>query len=76
MATKKLRELRHKFKEAYTTYMSSVQALSDASRDGVWPSPEVLEREERAYNELSFLRQALLNALYEHNRNPTTPTEE
>jgi hypothetical protein len=32
MATKELRELRHRYKEAYTKYMSCVQALSDASQ--------------------------------------------
>ena len=73
MATQELRELRHKFKEAYTTYMSSVQALSDASQNGVWPSPEVLGKEERAHSELSFARQALLDALYTQTRNATTP---
>ena len=73
MATKELRELRHRFKEAYTTYMTCVQALSDASRDGVWPLPEVLAREERAHNELSFLRQALLDALYEHTKKAVSP---
>ena len=66
MATKELRELRHRFKEAYTTYMSCVQALSDASQAGVWPAPDVLGKEERAFNELAFLRQALMDALYAH----------
>ncbi len=66
MATKELRELRHKYKEAYTTYMACVQALSDASQNGVWPSPEVLGKEERAHQEFNFLRQALLDALYAH----------
>ena len=68
MATQELRHLRHKFKEAYTTYMSCVQALSEASQNGVWPSTEVPASEERAHNELSFLRQALLDALYAHTR--------
>ncbi len=35
MATKELRELRHKFKVAYTSYMHCVQAISDASQNGV-----------------------------------------
>jgi hypothetical protein len=74
MATKELRELRHKFKEAYTSYMSSVQALSDASANGVWPSPEVLGKEERAHNELSFARQALLDPLYAHKKNQDSLT--
>jgi hypothetical protein len=66
MATKELRELRHKYKAAYTSYMHCVQALSDASQAGVWPSPEVLKLEEKALNELTTLRQDLLDALYAH----------
>jgi hypothetical protein len=68
MATDEIRDLRHKYKAAYTTYLSCVQSLSDASQRGAWPGPEVLGNEERAFNELSFLRQALLDALYEHSR--------
>ena len=66
MATKELRELRHKYKAAYTSYMHSVQALSDASQDGIWPSAEVRKLEEQALNELTAMRQALLDALYAH----------
>jgi hypothetical protein len=66
MATKELRELRHKYKAAYTSYMHCVQALSDASQSGELPSPEVLELEEKALNELTTLRQDLLDALYAH----------
>lgn len=67
MATKELRELRHKYKAAYTSYMHSVQALSDASQHGTWPTAAVLQLEEQALNELTFVRQALLDALYAHN---------
>jgi len=63
MATKELRELRHKYKAAYTSYMHCVQALSDASQTGVVPSAEVLELEDKAFDELTVLRQALLDAL-------------
>jgi hypothetical protein len=66
MATKELRELRHRYKAAYTSYMHSVQALSDASQKGLWPTSEVLKLEEQSLNELTFLRQALLDALYGH----------
>jgi hypothetical protein len=66
MATKELRELRHKYKAAYTAYLSCVQILSDASQNGVWPSAEVLGNEERAIQELNFARRALLDALYAH----------
>jgi len=59
MATKDLRELRHKYKAAYTSYMHCVQVLSDASQAGVLPSPEVLALEEKSLNELTTLRQAL-----------------
>ena len=68
MATKELRELRHKYKAAYTSYMQSVQALSDASQAGVWPPAEVMKLEEKALNELTFARQALLDALYTHGK--------
>ena len=67
MATKELRELRHKYKAAYTSYMHCVQALSDASQAGVLPSAEVLKLEEKALNDLTVLRRALLDALYAHN---------
>jgi len=66
MATKELRELRHKYKAAYTSYMHSVHALSDASEDGTWPSAEVRKLEEETLNELTVMRQALLDALYAH----------
>jgi hypothetical protein len=71
MATKELRELRHKYKAAYTSYMQSVQALSDASQAGIWPSAEVLKLEETRLNELTFARQALLDALYAHGNKRT-----
>jgi hypothetical protein len=66
MATKELRDLRHRYKTAYTTYMHGVQALSAASQNGEWPSAAVLELEEKAMNELTALREALLDALYAH----------
>jgi len=66
MATKELRELRHKYKAAYTSYMHCVQALSDASQTGVVPSAAVLELEDKAFDELTVLRQALLDALQTH----------
>ena len=52
--------------------MQSVQALSDASQAGIWPSAEVLAVEERALNELTFVRQALLDALYAHGKKGTS----
>ena len=66
MATKELRELRHEYKAAYTRYMQSVHALSDASQNGIWPTAAVLQVEEQSLNELTAVRQALLDALYAH----------
>jgi len=66
MATAELRELRHRYKVAYTSYLSCVQALSDASQNGVWPSAEVVGKEEKAFEELKSIRQALLDALHAH----------
>jgi hypothetical protein len=71
MATKELHDLRHRYKAAYTSYMQCVQALSDASQRGTWPSAAVLEHEERLLNELTFVRQALLDALYAHSMKPS-----
>ena len=68
MATKELHEIRHKYKAAYTTYMTCVQALSEASQKGEWPPGDVLTSEESAFSELAFLRQALLDALFAHTR--------
>jgi hypothetical protein len=66
LATNELRELRHRYKAAYTVYLTCVQALSDASQKGVWLSAEIREKEEKVFSELTFLRQALLDALYAH----------
>ena len=68
MASKELHELRHKYKAAYTAYLSCVQLLSDASQKGVWPPAEALGKEERAIQELNSLRHALLDALYAHSK--------
>jgi hypothetical protein len=72
MATKELRELRHRYKVAYTNYMQCVQALSDACQHGRWPSAAVLQQEEQLLNELTFVRQALLDALYAHSVKPSS----
>jgi len=66
MATKELRELRHKYKAAYTTYMHCVTALSDASEKGEWPTAELLRLEEQALSELTLSRHALLDALHRY----------
>ena len=64
MVTNELRELRHKYKAAYTSYMPCVQALSDASQNGDWPTAEILRLEDENFKDLAFTRQALLDALY------------
>lgn len=65
VATIELRQLRHKYKAAYTSYMQSVQALSDASQKGEWPAADVLATDRKAFNDLAFVRQLLLDALSE-----------
>jgi len=69
VATDELRELRHRYKVAYTSYMHSVHALSDASEQGVLPTAEILKLEEQALNELTSFRHALLDELYAHSLN-------
>jgi len=66
MATKELRELRHRYKAAYTIYLTCVQTLSDASQEGTWPAEAILQAEERALNELTLTRRALLAALQKY----------
>jgi hypothetical protein len=63
MATKELRMLRHNYKVAYTSYLSCVQMVSDASQKGAGLPEEDSEKEDRAFNELALTRQALLDAL-------------
>jgi hypothetical protein len=66
MATKKLRELRLRYKAAYTAYMNCVHEMALAALQGEWPSEDVLEEEEKALNELNAARGALLDALHAH----------
>lgn len=66
MATKDLRELRLQYKAAFTTYMRSVQALSEASHNGDLPAAAVLRTERKAFDELTAVREALLSALKKH----------
>jgi len=66
MATKELRELRHKYKAACTNYLRCVPALSDASQRGVWPSATTLQLEAQSLDDLTSMRRALLDALYAH----------
>jgi hypothetical protein len=66
MANKDLRKLRLEYKAAFTTYMRSVQALSEASQNGELPTTEVIDSERVAFNDLRRTREALLRALKEH----------
>lgn len=68
MANKDLRELRLEYKAAFTTYMRSVQALSEASQNGELPIAAVLYAERRAFDHLKEVREALLRALQEHTK--------
>lgn len=66
MATKELRELRHQYKAAYTSYMHCVHILADAGERGVWPPTDLLKLEEQTLNDLTSCREALLVALRAH----------
>ena len=68
MATKELRELRHKYKAAYTTYLNCVQVLSDATERGVMPTQAVIEQEHAAFTELALVRHELWEKLREHTK--------
>ena len=68
MPTKTIRDLRHKYKVAYTAYMSCVHALSDAGLRGEVPGKEILERERRAFDDIAETRKALLRALAEYEK--------
>jgi hypothetical protein len=63
MATPELRELRHNYKVAYTSYLNCVQELSLASARGECPPDDVLDGEEKALTDLNASRRALLKAL-------------
>ena len=66
MATKELRELLHKYKAAYTSYMHCVHALSDLSHKGEWPSAQLLKLEQASLDDLVSRRHTLLDALHAH----------
>ena len=66
MATDELRELRHKYKAAYTSYIRCVQELSAASQHGVWPLPQIVKLERDAFADFVARRMELLNALFAH----------
>jgi hypothetical protein len=66
MAKKQLRELRHKYRDAYTAYLSHVQALFDASKEGAWPGDDVMVSEGNAFRQMDLFRQLLVDALVKH----------
>jgi hypothetical protein len=63
MATKELRVLRHKYRTAYTAYMSCVHALSDAGENGDRPPNDLLEAEAEALSALMAARGSFLAAI-------------
>ena len=56
--------LRHRYKDAYAAYADSVRALCYAAERGLWPDSQVLAAEDKAFDDLSHLRQALLRGLF------------
>jgi hypothetical protein len=54
---------RRRYHIAYTTYLSCLETLADASQRGESPSAEALKNEADAFNELTSTRQAFLDAL-------------
>ena len=66
MATNELHALRRKYRSAYTLYIHCVHELADASQRGASLSAEVEAAEKKAFNDLAFSRQVLLDALYAH----------
>ena len=63
MATKELRMLRHNYKVAYTAYLSCVQMVSNASQSGATLTEVDMEKEDKAFDELAYARQTLLDAI-------------
>ena len=61
----RLRELRLRYKAAYTAYQSCVLALNEAASSGKPPSPELLRIEATALLELNDARAKRLAALGE-----------
>lgn len=66
MANKDLQQLRLQYKGAFTTYMRSVQAISEASQNGELPATAVIDSERAAFDGLWTAREALLRGLKEH----------
>ena len=68
MATDELQRLRLAYTAAYEAYKSSVQAISDASQRGEWPSAAILSTEQEALNDLNNARADLMHAMFAHAR--------
>jgi hypothetical protein len=54
---------RRRYHFAYTTYLSCLETLADASQRGEPPSAAALTKEADAFNELTSTRRAFLDAL-------------
>ena len=75
MATKQLRDLRQRYRLAYTAYMHCVHELADASQRAERPRSDLIEAEDRAFRELAEARQSLMDALLRCDR-PDLPRTE
>jgi hypothetical protein len=63
VATKERRDLRHKYRTAYTSYMSCIHALSDASEQNGLPAKDIFEKEANGISELNAARDAFVEVL-------------
>ena len=55
--------LRHRYRSAYTSYLSCVQALSDVALHASRPSRELIANEASSLKEVTEARKALLRAI-------------
>jgi hypothetical protein len=60
-----LLQLRHRYRRAYTSYLSCVKALSDVAVKATRPSQELLDSEASSLREMNEAREALLSAIFE-----------
>ena len=55
--------LRHRYRCAYTSYLTCVKALSDVALNASRPSPELIDNEASSLKEVTEARKALLRAI-------------
>jgi hypothetical protein len=56
--------LRHRYRQAYTAYLSCVIALSDVALDGTKLTQDLIDNEARSLKEMNEAREALLAAIF------------